>query len=205
MGDARSDVTRRVWKSEGQETPPKRRSAADFAARWMSFPPGFAGTRPIPIARRRASAVERKKERKNPAPTGQRGRSMKAMGLVVARKGYWREIAGTLIDLSLRGLWCLPSKTEKARADSLVATRGTTENRGRLARKAKTRCQKFDTTFAGRKGIQNVASTSTGEPLFVAGWNCHLAMASLANWSRRSSTLRSTRTLPTVPSAWMMA
>ena len=28
---------------------------------------------------------------------------------------------------------------------------------------------------------------STGEPFLVAGWNSHLAMASLANWSRRSS------------------
>ena len=41
--------------------------------------------------------------------------------------------------------------------------------------------QKLDAVFAGRKGIQNVASTSTGEPFFVAGWNCHLTMASLAN------------------------
>src|SRR5205807_10181864 len=37
--------------------------------------------------------------------------------------------------------------------------------------------QKSDPTRAGRNGIWNVASTSTGVPFLVAGWNCHCETA----------------------------
>src|ERR1700692_3910016 len=63
----------------------------------------------------------------------------------------------------------------------------------------------FSGRGAKRKGISTRISTSIGSPLRMAGENCHLARASRAVRSRRSSRPRSSSTEATVPSLWVKA